>query len=96
MTPFFRLEHCNGWFEAGSESAQAIEALAVPAFKLNAWICLHAERGIGRLVFDRSELARRLGRSGSTLGRRLRELRSAGACELRAAPNQHRKCRLRV
>ena len=96
MKPPFRLKHADGWFAAGSEFAQAIESLSDAAFKLYAWICLHAERGSGRLDFDRSELARRLGRSRSALGRHLRELQSAGVCELLAAPNQHRRSRLEI
>lgn len=92
----FRLKHPDGWFAAGSEFAQAIDTLSDAAFKLYAWICLHAERGSGQLDFDRSELARRLGRSRSALGRHLRELQGAGVCELRTAPNQHRSSRLQV
>ena len=96
MTRPLRLKQAAGWFAAGSEFAQAIESLSDAAFKLYAWICLHAERGSGRLDFDRSELARRLGRSRSALGRHLRELQSAGVCELLAAPNQHRRSRLQI
>ena len=96
MKPPVRLKHPDGWFAAGSEFARAAEVLSDAAFKLYAWICLHAERGSGRLDFDRSELARRLGRSRSALGRHLRELQSAGVCELLAAPNQHRRSRLAI
>jgi predicted transcriptional regulator len=96
MKPPFRLKHPDGWFAAGSEFARAIEVLSDAAFKLYAWICLHAERDSGRLDFDRGELARHLGRSRSALGRHLRELHSAGVCELLAAPNQHRSSRLQV
>ena len=96
MKPAFRLKRPHGWFAAGTEFEQAIQALSDAAFKLYAWVCLHAERGSGRLDFDRSELARQLGRSRSALGRHLRELQEAGVCELRAAPNQHRVSRLEV
>ena len=96
MKPSFQLKHADGWFAAGSEFVRAIAALSDPGFKLYAWICLHAERGSGRLDFDRSELARQLGRSRSALGRHLRELQHAGVCELRTASNQHRHSRLQV
>lgn len=96
MTRPFRLKHPSGWFAAAGEFARAIEVLSDPAFKLYAWICLHAERASGRLDFDRHELAQRLGRSRSSLGRHLRELQSAGVCELRTAPNQHRDSQVQV
>lgn len=92
----YRIKQADGWFAAGREFARAIDVLSDAGFKLYAWICLHAERGSGRLAFDRSELARQLGRSRSALGRHLRELQDAGVCELRTAPNQHQTSRLQV
>ncbi len=46
--------------------------------------------------FERSELAREVGKSRSALGRCLRELVSKGVCDLEAVPNQHRGSRLQV
>ena len=80
----------GGFFAAGKEFERALGTLGDGAFKVYAWACLHAERPSGRLAFERAALARSLGKSRSALGRHLRELESAGVCELRSAPNQHR------
>lgn len=56
MKPDLRLKRPGGWFAAGAEFEQAIHASSDGAFKLYAWVCLHAARGSGRLDFDRSEL----------------------------------------
>ena len=69
---------------------RALGLLSDPAFKVYAWACLHAERASGRLQFERTGLARQLGKSPSSLGRHLRELVRAGVCELDSAANQHR------
>ena len=61
-----------------------------------AYVCLHAERSSGRMAFERTELARSVGKSRSALGRCLRELVHKGVCTLEAAPNQHRGSRLQV
>ena len=84
------------FFAAGPEFARALGVLSDGAFKLFAHVCLHAERVSGKLVFERAELASRLGKSCSVLGRHLRELVRAGVCELQAAPNQHRASALVV
>lgn len=86
----------GGFFAAGAEFERALGALGDGAFKVYAWACLHAERPSGRLRFERAELARSLGKSRSALGRHLRELESAGVCELESAPNQHRGSALTV
>ena len=90
MRTVCRLKRRRGFFAAGVEFARALDILGDGAFKLFAHICLEAERATGRMVFERAELARRLGKSRSALGRHLRELVRAGVCELETAPNQHR------
>ena len=70
--------------------------LQLEAFKVFAYVCLHAERSSGRMVFERAELARSVGKSRSALGRCLRELVRKGVCTLEAAPNQHRRSHLQV
>ena len=90
MSAPYRLKRPRGFFAAGAEFESALLALGDGAFKVYAWACLRAERSSGRLAFDRADLARRLGRSRSALGRHLRELARAGVCDLEAAPNQHR------
>lgn len=89
-------EQAPSFFAAGPEFARALGVLSDGAFKVFAHVCLHAERVSGNLVFERAELASRLGKSCSALGRHLRELVRAGVCELQAAPNQHRASALVV
>lgn len=86
----------GGWFAAGEGFERALRALSDPTFKVFAYVCLRAERASGCLEFDRSGLARELGKSRASLGRCLRELVEKGICELESAPNQHRGSRLRV
>ena len=86
----------GGWFAAGEGFERALRALSDAAFKVFGYICLRAERASGCLEYERGALARELGKSRSTLGRCLRELEAKGICELQAAPNQHRRARLRV
>ena len=91
-----RLKSGGGWFAAGAGFERALGLLSDGAFKVFAHICLHAERNSGELEFERAELAGRVGKSRSALGRCLRELVRQGVCELQAAPNQHRRSRVRV
>ena len=90
MSAGYRLKQRGDFFAAGEEFQRALETLGDGAFKLYAWTCLHADRVSGRLAFERTALATRLGRSRSALGRHLRELVRAGVCDLETAPNQHR------
>ena len=89
MKPSFRLKCLSGWFAAGPEFERALKLLSEGAFKLFAFVCLHADRPSGRLDFDRKELARCLGKSRCTLSRQLLELDYVGICKLATAPNQH-------
>ncbi len=91
-----QLKRPSGFFAAGREFEQALGVLSDGAFKLYAYVCLRAERATGRLVFERADLARQLGKSRSALGRHLRELVRTGVCELQTAPNQHRGSLLAV
>ena len=90
MTVGYQLKHRHGFFAAGIEFSRALSVLGDAAFKIFAHVCLEADRATGRLAFDRADLARRLGKSRSALGRHLRELVCAGVCDLETAPNQHR------
>ena len=89
MSADYRCKAGGGFFAAGQEFERALEALGDGACKVYAWVCLHADRASGRVAFERAGLARRLGKSRSSLGRHLRELVRAGVCELANAPNQH-------
>ena len=91
-----QLKQPRGWFAAGEGFRRALGLLSDGAFKLFAWICLHAERPSGELAFERAALARSLGKSRSALGRHLAELAAKRVCEIEPAPNQHRGSRLRV
>lgn len=86
----------RGWFAAGAGFERALGELSDAAFKVFAHVCLTARRADGCLEFERAGLARQLGKSRSTLGRCLRELVAKRVCEWEAAPNQHRRSRLRV
>lgn len=92
----FQLKRTTGFFAAGEEFGRALQLLGDGAFRLFAWVCLHAERASGRLAFDRQEVAQSLDRSRRTVGRHLGELVQAGICELEPSPNQHRRSVLRV
>jgi AraC-like DNA-binding protein len=97
MKPSIRLKRGQrGWFAAAAGFERALGELSDAAFKVFAHVCLRAARADGCLEFERDELARQLGKSRSTLVRCLRELTAKGVCELAAAPNQHRRSRLRV
>ena len=89
MRAGYRFKCRRDFFAAGTEFARALGILGDGAFKLFAHACLKADRASGRMVFERADLARRLGKSRSALGRHLRELVRAGVCELETASNQH-------
>ena len=96
MRPVARLRSGGGWFAAGEQFERALRLLSDGAFKVFAYICLHAERASGRLDFGQAELARNLGKSRSAVGRHLGEMVAKGVCEIQPAPNQHRRSRLQV
>jgi len=97
MKPKLRLKRGQrGWFAAGVGIERALGELSDAAFKVFVHVCLTATRADGCLEFERDGLAQQLGKSRSTIGRCLRELVAKGVCEWEAAPNQHRRSRLRV
>ena len=97
MKPKIRLKRGQrGWFAAGAGFERALGELSDAAFKVFVHVCLTATRAEGCLEFERDGLAKQLGKSRSTLGRCLRELVAKQVCEWEAAPNQHRRSRLRV
>ena len=84
-----RLKGRRGFFAAGTKFARALGILGDGTFSLFAHACLKADCDSGRMVFERANLARRLGKSRSAVGCHLRELVRAGVCELETDPNQH-------
>lgn len=89
MNGSLRLKNPAGWFAAGREMNEALELLSDGAFKLYVYVCLHAERGSGRLVFRQADLARRLSKSPRSITSYLDELRRRGVCVVQSAANQH-------
>ena len=89
MKPRLALKHSTGWFAAGREMEQALAILSDGAFKLYAYLCLHAERRSARLRFRHSELAQSLGKSPRSISSYLNELRCQDVCKVQAAANQH-------
>lgn len=78
-----------GFFAAGRELDEALTLLSDGAFKLFVHLCLHAERGSGRLRFRLADLARRLGKSPRSITSYLAELQRQNVCTVQAAVNQH-------
>ena len=78
-----------GFFAAGRELDEALTPLSDGAFKLFVFLCLHAERGSGRLRFRLADLAGRLGKSPRSITSYLGELQRQDVCTVQAAVNQH-------
>ncbi len=83
------LKRPSGFFAAGREVDRALTLLSDGAFKLFVYLCLHAERGSGRLRFRLADLARRLGKSPRSITSYLGELQRQDVCAVQAAVNQH-------
>ena len=83
------LKRPRGFFAAGREVDRALTLLSDGAFKLFVYLCLHAERGSGRLRFRLADLARRLGKSPRSITSYLSELQRQDICAVQAAVNQH-------
>jgi hypothetical protein len=60
MPARLRLKKSTGWFAAGQEVAAAMEILSDAAFKLYLYLCLHADRHTGQMVWEPAEAARML------------------------------------
>ena len=78
-----RLKHARGWFAAGREVQQALDALSDPGFKLFIYICLNARRDTGVLHTTQTELAQNLKKSHGTIRKCLHEMETAGICSNR-------------
>jgi hypothetical protein len=87
--PPLALKRPCGFFAAGREVDEALTLLSDGAFKLFVYLCLHAERGSGRLRFRLADLARRLGKSPRSITSYLAELQRQDVCTVQAAVNQH-------
>jgi hypothetical protein len=76
-----RLKQPSGWFAAGREVAKALELLSDGAFKLFLWICLNADRGLGAMSIDPTEVARALTKPETQLADNLHELLFKNVCQ---------------
>jgi hypothetical protein len=94
--PRLSLKHSHGWFAAGAEMSQALTVLSDGAFKLYAYVCLHADRRTGQFHFLQADLARALHKSERSVATYLEELRRQQVCRIESAPNQHQRGRLEV
>ena len=95
MSPL-TLKRPSGFFAAGREVEQALALLSDGAFKLFVYICLHAERGTGRLRLRQTDLALRLGKSPRSITSYLQELQLKDICKVEAAVNQHQRSSIEV
>jgi hypothetical protein len=78
------LKQPTGWFAAGREFAQALQLLPDAAFKLYAWLCLHADRRTGRIHYEVSKWAAALGVEQIWVETGVAELCQAGVCRASA------------
>jgi hypothetical protein len=69
-----RLKQPTGWFAAGREVTQALCLLSDGAFKLFMWICLNADRGLGAMRVEPSQVAHVLGKTEAEIRANLRDL----------------------
>ena len=86
-----KLKNPKNWFAAGDEMRKAATLLTDGAFKIFVYICLHAHRGTGTLETNQTELARKLNKSQGNIRKNLRELQSAGMCNVHMTQNRHIK-----
>lgn len=83
-----RLKELPGWFVAGEGFRRALSLLSDGAFKLFAYLSLHADRRTGCLAATQKELAAALGKSKRILGTYAAELEAKEVCKVRAGKNQ--------
>jgi hypothetical protein len=90
------LKHPSGFFAAGSEMRDALALLSDGAFKLYAYVCLHADRRTAQLRFRMAELAQAITHSTRSLTTYLEELRQTEVALVYRAANQHEIGRIEI
>ena len=90
------LKHPSGFFAAGCEMKEALALLSDGAFKLYAYVCLHADRRTAQLRFRMAELAQAITHSTRSLTTYLDELRQAEVAVVYRAANQHEIGRIEI
>jgi hypothetical protein len=83
-----RLKEPAGWFAAGEGFRRALGLLSDGAFKLFAYLSLHADRRTGCLAATQKELAAALGKSKRIIGTYVAELEAKEVCLVRPGKNQ--------
>lgn len=79
-TPRLVLKQPTGWFAAGREFQDAMRLLSDSAFKLYVWLCLNADRRLGRIRVDGGRLAPVPGVASSWIDAGMAELLRCGVC----------------
>jgi hypothetical protein len=86
-----KLKNPKNWFAAGEEMQKAMNLLTDGAFKIFAYICLHARRDTGTLEINQTQLARNLRKSQGNIRKNLRELQNTGVCKVQLTQSRHIK-----
>ena len=86
-----KLKNPKNWFAAGEEMQKAMDLLTDGAFKIFAYICLHARRDTGTLEINQTQLARNLRKSQGNIRKNLRELQNTGVCKVQLTQSRHIK-----
>jgi len=90
------LKEAHGWFAAGSGFHKAMAELSDGAFKLFAYVCLHADRSTGRLETTHRQLAKDLAKSKRAIGSYVDELQHKGVCAISRGRNQYATTQLLI
>jgi hypothetical protein len=83
-----RIKEPAGWFVAGEGFRRALMSLPDGAFKLFAYLSLHADRRTGRLAATHKELATALNKSKRIIGTYVAELDAKEVCRISPGKNQ--------
>jgi hypothetical protein len=83
-----QIKESAGWFAAGEGFRCALGLLSDGAFKLFAYLSLHADRRTGRLAATYKDLAAALAKSKRIIGTYIAELEAKGICIVCFGKNQ--------
>jgi len=83
-----RIKEPVGWLVAGEGFRCALGLLSDGAFKLFAYLSLHADRRTGRMTATHKELAAALGKSKRVVGTYVAELDAKEVCKVLSGKNQ--------
>jgi len=83
-----RIKESPGWFVAGEGFRRALVVLSDGAFKLFAYLSLHADRRTGRLAATHKELAAALNKSKRIIGTYVAEIKAKEVCRICSGNNQ--------